>query len=462
MNDATIPGSGRAFIVRPFNVKKNRAGEELDFDRIHRELITPVLTQLGFSGGTTGEFVQQGNIREDMFRELLAADLVIADISIHNANAFYELGIRHGMRDRFTVMIKASKHTDPNVFDLSADRYMPYDPDDPAASVETLKKVVQDTLKSEQGDSPVFKLLPGLENMSPEKVIIVPQVFREQVGLAQQDVDQLLTLVDEATGQSWEKEGLRKIGRSQFKLKDFEHACATWEQVRKYDMFDIEANQKLATCYQKTENYVLSDQAAERALKANLNDWDRAETWALIGSNHKTQWRQQWQDEPDLARRQQQALVSDLLNKSYEAYRKGYEHHRSHYYSGLNAVAIRSIQVELALLHPEKWALEFDDEDIAAIELRKMKTHLAKLVAATDLAIESSVRNYESDDWAPLSAADLLLITCDRPDRVRQKYQKCIHQIKDFNADSLRNQVQLYQTLGLFEDNVAAALEIVG
>lgn len=227
-------------------------------------------------------------------------------------------------------------------------------------------------------------------------------------------------------------------------------------------MFDIEANQKLATCYQKTENYVLSDQAAERALKANLNDWERAESWALIGSNHKTQWRQQWKDEPDLASRQQQALVSDLLNKSYEAYRKGYEHHRSHYYSGLNAVAIRSIQVELAQLHPEKWALEFDDEDIAAIELRKMKTHLAKLVAATDLAIESSVRNYESDDWAPLSAADLLLITCDRPDRVRQKYQKCIHQIKDFNADSLRNQVQLYQTLGLFEDNVAAALEIVG
>lgn len=462
MNDATTQRTGRAFIVRPFKVKLNRAGEELDFERIDRELITPVLTQLGFSGGTTGEFVQQGNIREDMFRELLAADLVIADISIHNANAFYELGIRHGMRDRFTVMIKASKRIDPGVFDLATDRYMPYDPDNPAASVETLKKVVQDTLISEQGDSPVFKLLPGLESMSPEKVIIVPRVFQEQVEQSEQNVEKLLTLVDEATGQPWEKEGLRIIGESQFKQKDFEHACTTWEQVRKYDMFDVEANQRLATCYQKTDNYILSDQAAGRALEANLNDWDRAETWALIGSNHKTQWRQQWQNEADLAQRQQQALVSNLLTRSYEAYRKGYEHHRSHYYSGLNAVAMRSMQLELALLHPQNWALEFDDDEVAAIELRKIKTHLAKLVAATDLAIETSVRNYPDDDWAPLSAADLLLITSDRPDRVKQKYQKCIQQIKGFNEGSLRNQVRLYQTLGLFEDNVAAALEIVG
>ncbi len=462
MSETILQKTGRAFIVRPFNVKKNRSGEELDFDRVDRELITPVLTQLGFSGGTTGEFVQQGNIREDMFRELLTADLVIADISIHNANAFYELGIRHGMRDRFTVMIKASKHSDGDVFDLKTDRYLSYDPDNPAVSVEELKETVENTLSSEQGDSPVFKLLPGLENMSPEKVIVVPQVFQEQVVQLQRDAQQLLKLVDEAIGQPWEKEGLRIIGRSQFKLRDYEHACVTWEQIRTYDMLDLEANQKLATCYQKSENYVLSDQAAGRALKANLNDWDRAETNALIGSNLKTRWRQQWQEESELAKRQQQALVSDLLNKSYEAYREGYEHHRSHYYSGLNAVAMRSIQLSLATLHRETWNLEFDNEDIAASELRKMTTHLTKLVAATDLAIESSLRNYSNDDWAPLAAADLLLITSNRPQRVKQKYQKCIHQIKGFNADSLSNQVQLYQTLGLFEENVAAALEIVG
>ncbi|MGD8948670.1 MAG: hypothetical protein PVI62_18540, partial [Desulfobacterales bacterium] len=76
-----------AFIVRPFGVKNG-----IDFDRVDRDLIRPALKALKISGGTTGEFIQQGNIRTDMFEQLLIADLVVADISIHNANAFYELG----------------------------------------------------------------------------------------------------------------------------------------------------------------------------------------------------------------------------------------------------------------------------------------------------------------------------------------------------------------------------------
>ena len=51
--------------------------------------------------------LEAGNIREDMFHLLLVTDLVIAYISIHNANVFYELGIRHAVRGRRTYMIRA-------------------------------------------------------------------------------------------------------------------------------------------------------------------------------------------------------------------------------------------------------------------------------------------------------------------------------------------------------------------
>jgi hypothetical protein len=44
------------------------------------------------------EIRRQGNIRLDMFQRLLTADLVIADISIQNANVYYELGVRHALR----------------------------------------------------------------------------------------------------------------------------------------------------------------------------------------------------------------------------------------------------------------------------------------------------------------------------------------------------------------------------
>ena len=88
----------RLFIVRPFGNK-----EGIDFDRVERELIQPALVRLNamgvpVTGGTTVEINRAGNIREDMFRLLVVADLVIADVSIHNANVFYELGIRHALR----------------------------------------------------------------------------------------------------------------------------------------------------------------------------------------------------------------------------------------------------------------------------------------------------------------------------------------------------------------------------
>ena len=74
----------RAFIVRPFGVK-----EAIDFEAVERVLIQPAMAAAGVTGSTTANIAEAGNIREDMFRLLVTADLVIADLSIHNANVFY-------------------------------------------------------------------------------------------------------------------------------------------------------------------------------------------------------------------------------------------------------------------------------------------------------------------------------------------------------------------------------------
>ncbi|MCB1507041.1 MAG: hypothetical protein KDJ47_18910 [Hyphomicrobiaceae bacterium] len=451
--------TGRAFIIRPFGQKSNARGDApIDFDQVDKVLISAALDKVGLTGGTTAEFVQQGNIRTDMFRQLLAADLVVADISIHNANAFYELGIRHALRAKYTVMIKSDRRGDDHVFDLKSDRYLPYDPDHPEAAVDALVETIKATLKDESTDSPVFELLPGLTSFDPSKVVVVPLKFREGAERVAKDAAALIALLDEAAGQAWETEGLRIIGRLQFKLGDHEGSSKTWERVRAFDMFDLEANQKLATNYQRLKQLTLSEQAAKRALQSNrLGDWDRAETYALIGSNEKTQWHAVLEAETHLTKRQRKALTSPFLERSYEAYRKGFEAHRSHYYSGLNAVAMRSMQIGLAKLHPDLWVLGFKNEKYAELEFEERSEHLAKLIAATDLAIESSIRNYPEDDWARMSKPDLMLIACSSPEKVGFNYQRCAD-IPAFNAASLRRQLKIYQDLGLFEANVTAAL----
>src|SRR5262245_45762975 len=114
----------RAFVIRPFGKKKDSAGREFDFDAVQDRLITPALLQAGLSGTTTGEIVAAGSIREDMFSLILEADLVICDITLHNANVFYELGIRHAMRRRSTLLIKHDGSDDSPPFDVLTDRYL--------------------------------------------------------------------------------------------------------------------------------------------------------------------------------------------------------------------------------------------------------------------------------------------------------------------------------------------------
>src|SRR5262249_56585849 len=133
------------FIVRPFGnklvpIKKDSKDISVDvnFDEIDSLLIQKALEKSGLVGKTTGKITQAGNIRFDMFQMLIAYDLVIADISIDNANVFYELGIRHGLRPKGTILIRFTTPGKDVPFDLKTDRYIPYDRKDPGAAAALL------------------------------------------------------------------------------------------------------------------------------------------------------------------------------------------------------------------------------------------------------------------------------------------------------------------------------------
>jgi hypothetical protein len=448
-----------AFIVPPFGIKNS-----IEFDRVEKELISPALEELNLSGGTTGEFIQQGNIRTDMFEQLLIADLVIADISIHNANAFYELGIRHAIRENRTFLIKSKGDDVP--FDLKTDRYMPYDAGDPAASLPALIEALRATLDSQDQDSPVFQLLQDLEPADPTKFIVVPLDFREGVQRAEssKNLGYLQMLSAETDGFAWTTVGLRLIGKTQFKLKDWPGAKATWEAVRKYDDMDLEANTFLGTIYQRLGDLVRSDQALKRALQnSDVSSWDRAEIRALMARNAKTLWEKDWKTLEGIADVQKAALSSPYLEKSFDLYRKGYVEDRNHFYSGLNALAMSTIITELAAAQPGTLEDDFESEDEADLRLRKLKELRSDLVAGVKLSIESKrkalARGDQTDIWAEISAADLILLTATKPNRVGRAYTKALAGAQDFELDSARKQLLLYQPLGILKENTQAALD---
>jgi tetratricopeptide (TPR) repeat protein len=447
----------RAFIVRPFGEKEDRNKVKINFDKVEAELIRPALARMGIQGGTTGEVVRAGNIREDMFQLLLTADLVVADVSIDNANVFYELGIRQALRDKWTVLLRCKADKFP--FDLSTDRYLEYNQDDPAASLDALVATLNATINGNVKDSPVFKLLPELQVQDHRRFLPVPPEFREEVerALRDQAIGDLELLAEEARDFQWVGEGLRLVGRALFKLKTYATARRVWEAVRKCFPGDLEADQRLATVYQRLGDLSESDLAVERALqREGLSNSDRAEIRSLRASNIKTRWRKDWEQfSPEEQRRG--ALRSGFLLQSLQEYEAAFAEDLNHYYSGINALAMNVIQIKLAEAMPEIWEERFDTTDDAMRELQSLRRKKDGLAAGVELSLQAALKR-APDFWVRISEAARVMLTSDRPARVATAYRTALSDADPFICDAERRQLQLYQLLGILQDNVQSAL----
>src|SRR5262245_36584057 len=114
----------RAFVAMPFGIKKSADGRSINFNRVYEELIAPALESVGFDAFRADQERRAGDIRTDMFQELLLADLVVAELSIDNPNVWYELGVRHALRARGVIQIQATREFMP--FDVYVDRALRY------------------------------------------------------------------------------------------------------------------------------------------------------------------------------------------------------------------------------------------------------------------------------------------------------------------------------------------------
>lgn len=64
-----------AFVAMPFGIKQDSQGNEIDFNRVFAELIKPAIKSAGLDAFRADEEERVGDIRTDMFQELLIADL---------------------------------------------------------------------------------------------------------------------------------------------------------------------------------------------------------------------------------------------------------------------------------------------------------------------------------------------------------------------------------------------------
>ncbi len=445
------------FIIMPFGEK-----EGINFNKIYLDLIKPALLEVGLEPFRADEEILPGDIRADMFQELLMADLVIADLSINNANAWYELGVRHGLRSHGIVQIRSGEASIP--FDVCVDRTLHYHlkkgvPD--AAFIETdrtaLGKVALETLRSKpnrQPVSPVYQYLPYLQepNWKSLRVKNADAFWREHdqwsdlidVSRKNDKPGDILVLADEAPTYALNLEGYRTAGNALLSLGQFDFALEQFDKALSINPDDLGSAQKKGLVLGRLNKAAQAEQWLRALSKKHPKD---AETWALLGRTEKDRWISLWREENKNSQdmRDDAAYESAQLNEAIQAYRQGFIEQPESYYAGINALTLAYL-----LKHLQGHA---DNET----ELEAMAGGV-RWATICELTKETS---NEPNYWARVTLADLELLVSDVA-IIEKAYKYAITAARQdwFALDSSRQQLKLLQDLAFRPTEVAAAIAL--
>src|SRR4051795_3243229 len=95
------------FVLMPFGKKATPAGAVIDFDRVYSDLTSPAIQDAQLEPIRADEETAGGIIHKPMFERLVLCEYAVADLTMANANVYYELGVRHAVRPWSTVLLHA-------------------------------------------------------------------------------------------------------------------------------------------------------------------------------------------------------------------------------------------------------------------------------------------------------------------------------------------------------------------
>ncbi|MEW6601335.1 MAG: TRAFs-binding domain-containing protein [Nitrospirota bacterium] len=334
------------FVLMPFGKKPNTAGVLIDFDAVYEDLIAPAIEEAGLEPLRADEEMTGGIIHKPMFERLILCEYAVADLTTANANVFYELGVRHAVRQWSTVLIFA-EGGGQLPFDVAPLRAMPYrlTPGGKPADTEITKKALAERLleaKQTLTDSPIFQLVEGFPEIDHTKT----DVFRDRVRYSSEVKQRLAAAREQGLG------AVQAIESELGDIKDTEAGVVidlflSYRAVKAWpEMIGLvkKMSPPLASTVMVQEQFALAlnrdgkGEEAERVLVDLINKrGPSSETYGLLGRVYKDRW-----EAAQKAGRKFEA--AGLLNKAIDAYLKGFEADWRDAYPGVNAVTLMELK----------------------------------------------------------------------------------------------------------------------
>ena len=320
------------FVVMGFGVKTDyQSGRKLDLDKSYQNLIKPAVEAAGLSCIRADEIQHSGTIDVPMYEQLLTADVVIADVSTMNPNAFYELGVRHALRPFTTIIVSESELKFP--FDLShlvIRTYRHLGEDIGFSEAQRFQKALSTAIREiraqPKDDSPVYTFLQ-----------LVPPSLRQ--------VQQSAQAVASSAGDSPKNETLRALldeAESARKDGNWADAKFLFQRVRTNMQKKLGSNavvdpyilQQLALATYKADGSETGlRQACAVMWELQPETSNDPETLGLWGAIHKRLWE----------------VVGDrgALDESITAYERGF-YLRNDYYNGINFAFLLNVRANIS------------------------------------------------------------------------------------------------------------------
>ncbi len=327
------------FVVMGFGKKTDYpTGRVIDLDKSYQYIIKPAAEEAGLNCVRADEIIHSGTIDVPMYEQLLTADVVVADVSTSNCNAFYELGVRHALRPYTTITIAEEKMVFP--FDVNHIAIRKYqhlgegiDFGEVMRMKAALKEAIQTIASKPTDDSPVYTFLkdlhPPVRGMMKEAVpkSAAAGIVKESPTVQPADQDSTKTTTVST---------LMTQAQTAMDKSDFLTAKSLLAVVKGMLPNDPYVSQKLALATYKSKlpspTQALKD---AHAILTELNPEisTDTETLGLWGAVHKRLW--------------EIAGDRSYLDISIFAYEKGF-YLKNDYYNGINLAYLFNVRAAVS------------------------------------------------------------------------------------------------------------------
>jgi tetratricopeptide (TPR) repeat protein len=338
------------FVLMPFGRKQDTTGRMVDFDAVYREIIAPAVTAADLDPIRADEEQVGGTIHKPMFERLMLCEFAVADVTGANPNVYYELGVRHAIRPRSTVILFAQGTVLP--FDIALLRGVAYqtdasgNPTAPEQHIGTIATYLRSARQDHHIDSPVFQFVDYAQPLEVDHA--KTDLFRKQVDYSREYKTKL--------------GAARKEGLDAIRAVAADPALENMADVEAGIVIDlflsyraVKAHQDMVDLYARMPQPLQRTRMIREQLAFALNRLGRSEdaehmlteiiaklgpsseTNALLGRVYKDRWEAALKEGDEFT-------AAGLLDRAVEAYRTGFEADWRDPYPGINAVTLMELQ----------------------------------------------------------------------------------------------------------------------